>query len=142
MGCVLSVVFGVLEGGVCFGDRDFQTASSLSLASPLRAAKQGRGEFVPRGSPNKRLLPRIPKLSPLCTISLSVTTPSLPVLRGVSGGGAALSPGFDFISVRRSNTGLTQRRSPLSGLSFSLFFFLRRKKKRLLSATQSENLCQ
>ena len=27
MGCVLSVVFGVLEGGVCFGDRDFQTAS-------------------------------------------------------------------------------------------------------------------
>ena len=27
MGCVLSVVFGVLEGGVCFGDRDFPTAS-------------------------------------------------------------------------------------------------------------------
>ena len=59
---------------------------------------------------------------------------------GVSGGGAALSslcrrfPGGDIMN-------LTSRRSPLSGLSFSLFFFLRRKKKRLLSTMQSKNLC-
>ena len=49
---------------------------------------------------------------------------------GVSGGGAALSS-----LCRRFSGGdimnLTSRRSPLSGLSFSLFFFLRRKKKRL-----------
>ena len=56
--------------------------------------------------------------------------PGLPVPRGVSGGGAALSslcrrfPGGDIMN-------LTSRRNPLSGLSFSLFFFLRRKKKRL-----------
>ena len=47
---------------------------------------------------------------------------------GVSGGGAALSslcrrfPGGDIMN-------LTSRRSPLSGLSFSLFFFLRERKR-------------
>ena len=82
----------------------------------------------PRGSQNKRLLPRTRKLSPLCTPSLSVTAPGLPVPWGVSGGGAALSslcrrfPGGDIMN-------LTSRRSPLSGLSFSLFFFLRERKR-------------
>ena len=60
---------------------------------------------------NKHFLPRIRKLSPLCTTSLLFVSPGLPVLRGVSGG------------VSRS------RRSPLSGLSFSLFFFLRERKR-------------
>ena len=77
---------------------------------------------------NKRLLPRIRKLSPLCTTSLLFGSPGLPVPRGVSGGGAALSslcrrfPGGDIMN-------LTSRRSPLSGLSFSLFFFLRERKR-------------
>ena len=71
---------------------------------------------------------RTRKLSPLCTLSLSVTAPGLPVPRGVSGGGAALSslcrrfPGGDIMN-------LTSRRNPLSGLSFSLFFFLRERKR-------------
>ena len=83
---------------------------------------------MPRGSPSKQVLPRIPKLSPLCTKSLSAVAPGLPVPRGVSGGGAALSslcrrfPGGDIMN-------LTSRRSPLSGLSFSLFFFLRERKR-------------
>ena len=70
------------------------------------------------------------KLSPLCTTSLLFVSPGLPVLRGVSGGGAALSslcrrfPGGDIMN-------LTSRRSPLSGLSFSLFFFLRERKRGL-----------
>ena len=77
---------------------------------------------------NKHFLPRIQKLSPLCTTSLSATAPGLPVPRGVSGGGAALSslcrrfPGGDIMN-------LTSRRSPLSGLSFFLFFFLRERKR-------------
>ena len=77
---------------------------------------------------DKRLLPRIQKLSPLCISSLSVVAPGLPVTRGVSGGGDALSslcrrfPGGDIMN-------LTSRRSPLSGLSFFLFFFLRERKR-------------
>ena len=94
-------------------------------ASPQGEAKVG---VAPRWSPNKHVLPRTRKLSPLCISSLSVTAPGLPVLRGVSGGGAALSslcrrfPGGDIMN-------LTSRRSPLSGLSFSLFFFLRERKR-------------
>ena len=65
---------------------------------------------------DKRLLPRTQKLSPLCTPSLSLGSPGLPVPRGVSGGGAALSslcrrfPGGDIMN-------LISRRSPLSVLS-------------------------
>ena len=82
---------------------------------------------MPRGSQNKHVLPRTRKLSPLCTTSLLFVSPGLPVPRGVSGGGAALSslcrrfPGGDIMN-------LTSRRSPLSGLSFSEFFFLRERK--------------
>ena len=53
---------------------------------------------------------------------------SHPFPGGVSGGGAALSslcrrfPGGDIMN-------LTSRRNPLSGLSFSLFFFLRERKR-------------
>ena len=62
-------------------------------ASPQRGSQRG---IVPRGAQNKRLLPRIQKLSPLCTTSLSLPPPVAPVPRGVSGGGAALSPGFQL----------------------------------------------
>ncbi len=70
---------------------------------------------------------RTRKLSPLYTTSPSLPPPVAPVPRGVSGGGAALSslcrrfPGGDIMN-------LTSRRSPLSGLSFSEFFFLRERK--------------
>ena len=60
-------------------------------ASPQGEAKVG---VVPRGSPRKQVLPRIQKLSPLCTTSLSVTAPGLPVLRGVSGGRSRIEPRF------------------------------------------------
>ena len=95
---------------------------------PSRGRLSQRGGIAPRGSPSKQVLPRTRKLSPLCTISLLFVSPTLPVLRGVSGGGAALSslcrrfPGGDIMN-------LTSRRSPLSGLSFSLFFFLRERKR-------------
>ena len=95
--------------------------------SPQKGSQSQRDGIVPRGSPSKQVLPRIPKLSLLCTKSLSATSPVLPVPRGSRGGGAALSslcrrfPGGDIMN-------LTSRRNPLSGLSFSEFFFLRRKK--------------
>ena len=66
---------------------------TFSLASPPRGSQRG---IVPRGSPSKQVLPRIRKLSPLCTPPLSLTAPGLPVPRGVSGGGAALSPSFSL----------------------------------------------
>ena len=89
------------------------------IAAPLLRSPQGEAKVgvMPRGLPNKCLLPRIRKLSPLCTISRSVTAPGLPVPWGVSGGGAALSslcrrfPGGDIMN-------LTSRRSPLSVLSW------------------------
>jgi len=112
-------------------------AASPSLPSPVAPVPRGtslqkesqrqRDGIMPRGSPSKQVLPRIPKLSPLCTPPQSLASPVLPVPRGVSGGGAALSslcrrfPGGDIMN-------LTSRRNPLSGLSFSEFFFLRRKK--------------
>ena len=63
------------------------------LRSPQGEAKVG---IVPRGAQNKRPLPRIQKPFPLCTTSLSLPPPVAPVPRGVSGGGAALSPGFQL----------------------------------------------
>ena len=104
------------------------TGNQFNTAPLLRSPQRGRL--------NERLLPRTRKLSPLCTISLWVVASVLPVPRGVSGGGAALSslcrrfPGGDIMN-------LISRRNPLSGLSFSLFFFLRRKKKRFEAAAQS-----
>ena len=103
-------------------------AKSDSAPLPLREKPSQRDGIVPRGQLNERLLPRIPKLSPLCTPPQSLASPVLPVPRGVSGGGAALSslcrrfPGGDIMN-------LTSRRNPLSGLSFSLFFFLRERKR-------------
>ena len=84
--------------------------------------------FPSEGKAERTTFARIRKLSPLCTQPLSLASPVLPVLRGVSGGGAALSslcrrfPGGDIMN-------LTSRRNPLSGLSFSLFFFLRERKR-------------
>ena len=81
-----------------------------------------------KGKAERTAFTRTRKLSLLCTKSLSATSPVLPVLRGFSGGGAALSslcrrfPGGDIMN-------LTSRRNPLSGLSFSLFFFLRERKR-------------
>ena len=105
------------------------TGNQFNTAPLLRSPQRGRlSRVVPRGSPGKKVFPRTRKLSPLCTTSLLFVSPGLPVLRGVSGGGAALSslcrrfPGGDIMN-------LTSRRSPLSGLSFSLFFFLRERKR-------------
>ena len=73
--------------------------------------------FPSEGKAERTTFARIRKLSPLCTQPLSLASPVLPVLRGVSGGGAALSslcrrfPGGDIMN-------LTSRRSPLSVLSW------------------------
>ena len=93
-----------------------------SIPRPCFAALKGKAE--------RTVFARTRKLSPLCTPSLSLAAPGLPVPRGVSGGGAALSslccrfPGGDIMN-------LTSRRNPLSGLSFSLFFFLGERKRGL-----------
>ena len=89
----------------------------IQYRAPASQPSRGRlSRVVPRGSPGKKVFPRTRKLSPLCTTSLLFFSPGLPVLRGVSGGGAALSslcrrfPGGDIMN-------LTSRRSPLSVLS-------------------------
>ena len=103
-----------------------RSAANILLGFPLRGS-QSKGRAARLA--NKHFFARTRKLFPLCTTSLLFVSPGLPVPWGVSGGGAALSslcrrfPGGDIMN-------LISRRSPLSGLSFSLFFFLRRKKKR------------
>ena len=88
----------------------YTSSGGIRRHLPLEGkAKSGRAARTA----DERFLPRIRKLSPLCTKSLSLAAPGLPVPWGGSGG------------VSRS------RRSPLSGLSFSLFFFLRERKRGL-----------
>ena len=69
-----------------------------SIPRPCFAALEGKAKSARRiraaRIADERFLPRTRKLSPLCTTSLVFVSPGLPVLRGVSGGGAALSPGF------------------------------------------------
>ena len=109
MGVLLFCFFGV---GFCFADRDFLTASEPTRASPASQPSKGKAKSGScRAAREQTFFARTQKLSPLCTTSLLFVSPGLPVLRGVSGG------------VSRS------RRSPLSGLSFSLFFFLRERKR-------------
>ena len=109
-GGAVSLRLGQARFSVSPGDRFI---SAPLLRGPQRGSQRG---IVPRGSPNEQVLPRIRKLSLLCTPSLSAVAPGLPVTRGVSGGGAALSslcrrfPGGDIMN-------LTSRRSPLSVLS-------------------------
>ena len=100
-----------------------------SIPRPCFAALEGKAKSGRAAQLDKRTaFTRIRKLSPLCTTSLLFVSPGLPVLRGFSGGGAALSslcrrfPGGDIMN-------LTSRRSPLSVLSFSLFFFLGERKR-------------
>ena len=62
----------------------------LPLEGKAKSARRNRAARIA----NKHFLPRIQKLFPLCTTSLSLPPPVVPVPRGVSGGGAALSPGF------------------------------------------------
>ena len=98
---------------------------TLSLASPSEGkAKSGR---VARLTGQTGFAPNTENFSAVHNISV-VCLSRLARYPGVSGGGAALSslcrrfPGGDI-------TNLTSRRSPLSGLSFSLFFFLRERKR-------------
>ena len=120
-----SFVNGSASGTAGLGSHREPIQYRAPASQPSRGSQRG---VVPRGSPNKHVLPRTRKLFPLCTLSLWVVAPGLPVTRGVSGGGAALSslcrrfPGGDIMN-------LTSRRNPLSGLSFSLFFFLRERKR-------------
>ena len=117
---------------------------TVSLPRPCFAALKGEAKVgvVPRGSPSKQVLPRTRKLSPLCTPSLSLGSPGLPVSRGVSGGGAALSPGFQLNLCPPEQIGAhSAAQSPERSFFFPLFLSPR-KKKRLLAATQSQNLCR
>ena len=69
------------------------TGNQFNTAPLLRSPRRGRlSRVAPRGSPNKHVLPRTRKLSPLCISSLSVTAPGLPVLRGGLGGRSRIEP--------------------------------------------------
>ena len=58
---------------------------------------------MPRGSPNKHVLPRTRKLSPLCTPSLSDTAPTLPVPWGGLGGRSRIEFIVSPLPRRRHN---------------------------------------
>ena len=113
-------------------------AANTFLGFPSRGSQRG---IVPRGSLSKQVFPRIQKLSPLCTPPLLFVSPVLPVPRGVSGGGAALSSLCRRPFLRRHNESHFAAQSPERSFFFPLFLSPR-KKKRLLAATQSQNLCR
>ena len=110
--------FARAKNGVNLGRRSLKISVGKtkpdSEPSPLRG-RQSRDRAARLAG--QTTFTRIQKLSPLCTPPQSLASPVLPVPRGVSGGGAALSslcrrfPGGDIMN-------LTSRRNPLSVLSW------------------------
>ena len=100
------------------------------IAAPLLRSPQGEAKvgIMPRGL--RTAFARIQKLSPLCTTSLSDVAPVLPVTRGVSGGGAALSPGFqlNLCSLPKHGAHFAAQ-SPERSFFFPLFLSPRKKKR-------------
>ena len=127
-------VFGV---GFCFADRDFLTASEPTRASPQGEAKVG---IMPRGL--RTAFARTQKLSPLCTTSLLFVSPGLPVLRGVSGGGAALSPGFQLNLCSLPKHGAHSAAQPPERSFFFLVFLSAEKEKRRGSDAVGKSLSE
>ena len=70
------------------------TGNQFNTAPLLRSPQGEAKEESCHATRKLTLFARIRKLSPLCTTSLLFGSPGLPVSPGVSGGGAALSPGF------------------------------------------------
>ena len=100
------------------------------MPRPCFAALKGEAKVrvVPRGSTNARFLPEYRNFLRCVRCLCQLPLPACPFPGGVSGGGAALSSLCGRPFLRRHND-LISRRSPLSGLSFSLFFFLRERKR-------------
>ena len=100
------------------------------MPRPCFAALKGEAKVrvVPRGSTNARFLPEYRNFLSCVRCLCQLPLPACPFPGGVSGGGAALSSLCGRPFLRRHND-LISRRSPLSGLSFSLFFFLRERKR-------------
>jgi len=74
--------------------------------------------------------PEYGKLSPLCTLPLSAVAPGLPVPRGVSGGGAALSPGFSLHLCSPEQHGAHfAAQSPERSFFFPLFLSAEKEKE-------------
>ena len=71
--------------------------------SPQKGSQSQRDGIVPRSSPSKQVLPRIQKLSLLCTKSLSATSPVLPVPRGGLGGRSRIEFIVSPLPRRRHN---------------------------------------
>ena len=71
---------------------------------------------------NKHFLPRIQKLFQLCTTALSLPPPVAPVLRGVSGGGDALSSLCRRPFLRRHNESHFAAQSPECAFLAKPFF--------------------
>ena len=88
--------------------------------------------FPLRGRLNERFLPRIQKLSPLCTTSLSLPPPVAPVPWGVSGGGAALSPGFSLHLCPLSKHGAHFAAQPPERSFFFPLFLSAEKEKEVI----------
>ena len=77
---------------------------------------------MPRGSLSKQVLPRIQKLSPLCTTSLLFVSPGLPVLRGVSGGRSRIEFIVSPLPRRRHNESHFAAQSPERAFLAKPFF--------------------
>ena len=82
------------------------------LRAELPLGGEAKVGVVPRGSPNEQVLPRIRKLSLLCTPSLSAVAPGLPVTRGGLGGRSRIEFIVSPLSRRRHNESHFAAQSP------------------------------
>ena len=114
-----------------------------SLPRPCFAALKGEAkEESCRTAREQTSFARIQKLSPLCTTSLLFVSPGLPVLRGVSGGGAALSPGFQLNLCSLPKHGAHSAAQPPERSFFFLVFLSAEKEKRRVSDAVGKSLSE
>ena len=85
-------------------------------------------------------MPRTQKLSPLCTTSLSAVAPGLPVPRGDSGGGAALSPGFSLYLCSPEQIGAHFAAEPPERSFFFPLFLSAEKEKEVIGNAVTKSL--
>ena len=122
-GGAVSLRLGQARFSVSPGDR--------FIAAPLLRSPQRGRQSRDRAArlANKHILPEHRNFLRCAQHLCCLSHPACPFPRGSRGAEPHCAPAFDFNSVRRSKSGLTSRRRPRSGLSFSLFFFLRERKR-------------
>ena len=129
-GCEAGAVLGLPRRPIHCRAPGSQPSKGKAKSGSCRAARE------------QTFFARTQKLSPLCTTSLLFVSPGLPVLRGVSGGGAALSPGFQLNLCSLPKHGAHSAAQPPERSFFFLVFLSAEKEKRRVSDAVGKSLSE